>query len=313
MKYSITIPAYKAAFLEECIESILAQTDPDFELIIVNDASPEDLDSIVSKFNDVRIRYYTNKENCGMVHVVDNWNISLSYARGDYMICMGDDDLLTPTCLEEYNRLMDRYPNLDIYHARAKIINEKSEIIDYQEPRPEYESVYSMIYYRLKGRIQFIGDFLFKTSTLRANGGFYKLPLAWGSDEVSAYIAATERGIANTMVATFGYRVNSFNITNGGNYSVKVEAMKEEVKWFTHFLDNHTPLNELDSFYYAMIKRLMPLYFKRAIFNTITMDVKMAPLQRLPFWVSNYKREGLTGSQLVKLVTRMFSKRKNYI
>ncbi|MBQ8672678.1 MAG: glycosyltransferase, partial [Bacteroides sp.] len=47
MKFSITIPAYKRTYLQECIDSILAQTYTDFELIIVNDASPEDLDSIV--------------------------------------------------------------------------------------------------------------------------------------------------------------------------------------------------------------------------------------------------------------------------
>ena len=65
MKFSVTIPAYKARFLKECIESILAQTYKDFELIIVNDASPEDLTSIVKSFNDPRIRYYINELWCG--------------------------------------------------------------------------------------------------------------------------------------------------------------------------------------------------------------------------------------------------------
>lgn len=47
MKFTIAIPAYKRTFLKECIDSILAQTYKDFELIIINDASPEDLDSVV--------------------------------------------------------------------------------------------------------------------------------------------------------------------------------------------------------------------------------------------------------------------------
>lgn len=62
MKFSITIPAYKTAYLKECIESILAQTYTNFELIIVNDASPEDLTSIVHSFDDSRIRYYINEK-----------------------------------------------------------------------------------------------------------------------------------------------------------------------------------------------------------------------------------------------------------
>lgn len=56
MKFTIAIPAYKRTFLKECIDSILAQTYKDFELIIINDASPEDLDSVVECYKDSRIR-----------------------------------------------------------------------------------------------------------------------------------------------------------------------------------------------------------------------------------------------------------------
>ena len=63
MKYSFVLPAYKATFLREAIDSILAQSYPDFELIIVNDKSPEDLTSIVNSYHDVRIQYYVNAQN----------------------------------------------------------------------------------------------------------------------------------------------------------------------------------------------------------------------------------------------------------
>ncbi|MGL5980056.1 MAG: glycosyltransferase family 2 protein [Phocaeicola sp.] len=313
MKYSITIPAYKAKFLHECIESILAQTYTDFELIIVNDASPEDLDTIVDKFQDSRIRYYKNEKNCGAIDVVDNWNICLSYAKGDYIICMGDDDKLSPYCLEEYNLLMDKYPDLDIYHTRVKIINEHSELVDYQEPRPEYESVYAMIYYRLRGRVQFIGDFLFKTSTLRKNNGFYKLPLAWGSDEISSYIAAKEKGIANTCNPTFFYRVNSMTLSNSGNYFAKIEAMREEIKWFNQFLSSECPKEEMDNFFYKKISKEMPLYLKKLIFDSITMDIKSSPVKQFKYWLLNRKKEDLTIYQLARLANRVLFKRKRYI
>ena len=90
--FTIGIPAYKSTFLKECIDSILAQDYSNFELIIVNDASPEDIDSIVSSYNDKRIRYYKNERNFGAEHVVDNWNKCLAYATGDYFVLMGDDD-----------------------------------------------------------------------------------------------------------------------------------------------------------------------------------------------------------------------------
>ena len=190
MRFSITIPAYKAKYLRECIESILSQTYSDFELIIVNDASPENLTSIIETFNDSRIKYFINTKNCGAVNVVDNWNKCLAYAKGDYIICMGDDDKLLPTCLEEYDKLINKFPDLGVYHAWTQIIDENSNIVRLQEMRPEFESVYSMMWGRWSGRIQFIGDFLFNRKRLIKNGGFYKLPLAWSSDDISAYIAA---------------------------------------------------------------------------------------------------------------------------
>ncbi len=83
IKFSVTVPAYKAQFLAECIDSILAQTYKNLELIIVNDASPQDLDSIVSKYDDPRIRYYKNEVGFGAEHVVGNWNKCLEYAIGN--------------------------------------------------------------------------------------------------------------------------------------------------------------------------------------------------------------------------------------
>ena len=83
IKFSITIPAYKDKYLKETIDSVLAQTYTHFEVVIVNDASPYDLDSIVSQYTDPRIRYFKNEKNCGARNVVDNWNICLSHATGD--------------------------------------------------------------------------------------------------------------------------------------------------------------------------------------------------------------------------------------
>ena len=106
--FSILIPAYKSMFIKECIQSILNQTYTNYEIIVVNDASPENIDSIISEIHDDRVKYFKNKFNCGAVNVVDNWNICLKHASGEYVICMGDDDKLLPNCLEEYYNLINQ-------------------------------------------------------------------------------------------------------------------------------------------------------------------------------------------------------------
>lgn len=90
--------------------------------------------------------------------------------------------------------MMGKYPGLGLYHAWTEIIDEKSRFHFIQASWPEYESAYSLLWNRWSSnRAQFIGDFLFEVSTLKRNGGFYKLPLAWCSDEISAMIAAREK------------------------------------------------------------------------------------------------------------------------
>ena len=146
--FTIAIPAFKSKFLGEAIESCLSQTYGNFEVVIVDDASPEDLKSVVDGYHDDRIRFYRNEKNCGAVDVVDNWNICLSHAKGDYIICMGDDDRLLPCCLKEYLKLMEKYPGLGVYHAWTEIIDEESVMFDLQQPRPEWESALSVAWNR---------------------------------------------------------------------------------------------------------------------------------------------------------------------
>lgn len=239
MKFSVTIPAYKPEFLQEAIESVQSQSYPDWELIIVDDCSPTDIQSIVAPFmRDPRISYYRNNKNFGAINVVDNWNRCLSYCTGDYVICMGDDDKLLPGCLEEYEKLMSSYPYLGVYHTRTQIIDRQSTVLETLEERPDYEHSLYMLYERLRGsRTQFIGDYCFNTRLLRENGGFYKLPLAWGSDDISSYMAAKgdgnaiKDGIANTNRPGFQYRSHTQTISNNRHSRIKLEAMIAMKEW----------------------------------------------------------------------------------
>lgn len=255
MRYSIGIPAYKGKFLFKCIESILKQDYADFELIIVNDASPEDLYSIVRQFDDPRIRYFKNDKNCGAENVVDNWNICLSYASGEYFILMGDDDEMMPNYLSEFNNLIIKFPHLDVYHCRSFIIDDDSEIKSLTPSWPEFESVYENIWHRMNGlRTQFISDFLYKREELNKRGGFYKLPLAWASDDISSFEAMFAKGIAHTQKPIFCYRQSNITISNSGSVDLKMEAISYEAQWYNEFIKKCKPENTIDFQFYQNIK-----------------------------------------------------------
>lgn len=305
MKYSILIPAYKAKFLKECINSILEQTFQDFELIILNDCSPENIrqivDCCIAQKGSDKIRYYENKINIGAERVVDNWNKLLSLAKGDYCICLGDDDRLSQDCLEEYNNLMSKHPKLDCYHARSLIINEHSQTCDIQEERPEKESAMSMIWHRtFKSRIQFIGDYCFRISSLRKRGGFYYLPLAWESDCITSYEAASEFGIANTNKPIFLYRKNAHSITSSRNTILKMKATLLYETWLVKYLQTKSS-NAQDELYRSLLIKNVGQVLKHNKIYMIADEISHKLTSSI-FWYIHRKEYGITWVGIIQAV-----------
>ncbi|HEY5587899.1 MAG TPA: glycosyltransferase family 2 protein [Candidatus Paceibacterota bacterium] len=302
MKFSIGIPVFKATFLKECIDSILEQTFVDYELIIVNDASPEDIDNIINSYSDSRIRYYKNERNFGAVNVVDNWNKCLSYALGEYFVLMGDDDKMCFDYLEEFNLLINKHPKLGVYHCRSMIIDKNSNFITLTETRPEIESVYENIWHRLQvGRLQFISDFVYRTESLKREGGFYKLPLAWASDDLSSYIAM-DKGIANTNKPVFMYRDHSHTISSSGNVHFKMKAIQLEREWLEKFLKENNPQTEVDKYIKQMITNSMNKHYIKKKIYTISDNLKISIISRLYYWFKIRKNYDLSLSMLIYAV-----------
>lgn len=307
--FTIALPSYKTLYLRECIESILGQTYPDFEVVIVNDASPEDMDSVVAEFHDERIRYYKNEKNFGAYNVVGNWNRCLEYAKGDYIICMGDDDKLLPNCLEDYAKLIEKYPGLGVYHGWTEIIDENSRHKEVTAARPEFEGPFSMTWHRWNGnRQQFIGDFLFDTKQLRDAGGFYFIPLAWGSDDITATELAAHKGIANTQTLVFQYRVSTHTISmSGGKEDEKMQCIDKVRQWYKKFFTTATPLNAIEEKYRADSLRTMGTYFRHRFERTIGKDIHNNGYLRLFHWQHELKKYGLSDKSLVMALKDAFT------
>jgi glycosyltransferase involved in cell wall biosynthesis len=107
---SLCIPTYKRArFLGRTIESALGQTLGDLELIVVDDASPDDTPDVVGRFRDARLRYIRNERNAGVPH---NYNRVFSMARGKYVVLLEDHDILDRRYLERTVELLEQNPGL---------------------------------------------------------------------------------------------------------------------------------------------------------------------------------------------------------
>ena len=135
-KVSVIIPIHNGEkFLREAIESILDQTFPNFELIVINDGSNDSSVNIISSFTDSRIVCINNKTNTGLPRVR---NQGLYVSRGQYIAWLDCDDISIPERLETQVKFLDEHPQIGVCGAWVKIVGDGKETIARYPENPEY-------------------------------------------------------------------------------------------------------------------------------------------------------------------------------
>jgi glycosyltransferase involved in cell wall biosynthesis len=108
-KVTFIVPCYRLAhLLPECVDSILQQTLQDFEILIMDDCSPDNTPEVAASFRDPRVVHVRNNPNLGHLR---NYNKGISLAKGDYIwLISADDRLRVPYVLERYVSCMEQNP-----------------------------------------------------------------------------------------------------------------------------------------------------------------------------------------------------------
>jgi glycosyltransferase involved in cell wall biosynthesis len=119
---SICVPTWNGAgYLAETLRSALAQTEPDFELLVVDDASTDETLKVVAAFGDSRIRVHRNERRLGLP---GNWNRCLQHAQGEFVKFLFQDDLLAPTAVERLLAALRAVPGASLAFGRRTIRHE---------------------------------------------------------------------------------------------------------------------------------------------------------------------------------------------
>lgn len=115
---SVIIPLYNAEkYIADCLDSILAQTFQNFEVIVVDDCSTDSSCAIVESYAPKfygRLQLEHTKKNSGGCAIPRN--IGLAFSRGEYIFFVDADDTITPTALEELYKLAKEY-DADVIHC----------------------------------------------------------------------------------------------------------------------------------------------------------------------------------------------------
>ena len=126
-RVSVCVPAYRAErFIGATIESVLGQSFPDWELIVLDNASPDATGAIARSYRDPRIRVVTNPVT---LPLADNWNAVASLATAPYLKLLCADDLIAPACLADEVEVLDRWPEVAMVASRRDFISADGEVV----------------------------------------------------------------------------------------------------------------------------------------------------------------------------------------
>ena len=137
---SVEMATYNAErFIKKAIESVLAQTYQNFELLIVDDGSTDGTKERVASYSDSRIRYiYQPHRNCASAR-----NRAITEAKGEYIICVDSDDFIGPDYIEKMVACAVKHPGVDyFYPAKFTLVDESGnptgqlwEYLDFSDNR----------------------------------------------------------------------------------------------------------------------------------------------------------------------------------
>jgi glycosyltransferase involved in cell wall biosynthesis len=117
VKFSVLLPTRnRLEFLRHAVESVRRQDYADWELVISDNCSEDDIAGYVRTLDDPRIVYVRTNT---FVPVTDNWNNALAHSTGDYVVMLGDDDALLHTHLSTTAELIERFEAPDVVYTGA--------------------------------------------------------------------------------------------------------------------------------------------------------------------------------------------------
>ena len=221
---SIGIPTYNRAnsYLRCALQSAVGQTYRNIEIIVSDNCSPDNTESLVKEFNDPRIRYYRQKENIGPLN---NRNFCLEQARGEYFVMLLDDDVIDDDFV---SICMDA---LKCHHGEPGVILTGSRVIDAEgnmlSASPNRVGGCSMVDFILgwfdRKVPLYLCSMMFNTKRLKQLGGLDSRANTGYDDVVACVQLAAKYGRVDIPDIKASFRRHGSNIGAAVHYSAWCE------------------------------------------------------------------------------------------
>ena len=137
-KFSIFLPVRNGwPYVQECVESILRQTYPHFELNVLDNQSSDNTMSWLKSLTDSRVRLWTSSS---ALSIEDSWARIKGVDKQEFMTLIGHDDILDTGFLAATKALIDSHPDAALYCTGSRLINSEGKTIRNCRPAPDRET-----------------------------------------------------------------------------------------------------------------------------------------------------------------------------
>ncbi|CAM5547225.1 hypothetical protein SAVIM338S_04402 [Streptomyces avidinii] len=125
--WDFMLPYYgDVQLMQGAVRSVLAQTDPDFRLVVIDDGQEPDVPGWFAELGDERVHYIRNERNLG---ITENFRKCVRLSEADYVVIMGCDDVLHPHYLETVRGLVRAQPGIGMIQPGVEVVDGEGAVV----------------------------------------------------------------------------------------------------------------------------------------------------------------------------------------
>ena len=243
---SILIPYYKIIFFRETLLSLSNQTHQGFQVYIFDDNSSESPKELLEEFkNKFSFTYHKFENNLGGISLVKHWERCLNLVNNsEWLMILGDDDVLDPNVVANFYRKKDEIDSLDINVLRfsTEMINEKGIVTSQVYTFPEVEPAIESLMNKLMGLTRSsLSEYVFRRAKF-ADYSFKEFPSALFTDDILILEHSSFKNIFTINSSIIQIRKSSINLSGGAKISNRYKAILDFYR--TLLLDFNSKFNK---------------------------------------------------------------------
>ena len=245
-RLAIVIPAYKSKFFRQTLESISNQSCKDFTLYIGDDASPDDIKSLVDlNCSHTPAVYKRFEENLGGIDLVAHWERCIDLIGDEEWIWLfSDDDVMSENCVEGFYESLEKFDNgiaIDkVFRFNLSVTDAELNLLQKYVTPEDFSVEYFLESYFINHTLRNKAvEFIFSKKAYNENGRFVNFPLAWGSDTASMLKLGQSAGFVTIGKGEVSWRDSGYNVSSSSD--AKINNQKPYItnlflKWVIDFI-----------------------------------------------------------------------------